>query len=184
MDNKRESELTTLLEKQAISELVFSYSRAVDRHDFTWLRTLYTDDGIDDHGGIYCGPAPGFVDWLEEAMRDVETCHSVHNHMIVVQGDSAEGEAYVTAYNRIPDEEGGFNEFIQGLRYVDQYHKTGGRWQFALRTVVVDWAQLRPALWDFETPLLKGKKPAQGSPEDPSYSLLSDPLFERGVLPS
>ncbi len=179
MEQNLQRDLVELLEKQAISELVFAYSRAVDRHDFNLLRTLYTQDGIDDHGGIFCGPAPAFVDWLETAMKDVDTSHSVHNHVIKVHGDTAEGEVYVTAYNRIPDGERAFKEFIQGLRYIDQYRKTAGRWQFVLRTVVVDWAQLRPALWDFQNPLLKGKKPAQGGPGDPSYRLLADSLFAR-----
>ena len=44
-------ELTELLDKQAIAELVLNYSRAVDRQDLKLLRSLYTKDGIDDHGG-------------------------------------------------------------------------------------------------------------------------------------
>jgi len=168
-----------LLAKQAIAELVWTYSRAVDRHDFALLRTLYTDDGTDDHGGIYSGSATGFVDWLEQAMAEVATSHAVHNHLISVSGDTAEGEAYVTAYNRIPDGQGGWKEFIQGLRYIDSYRKTGGRWQFAARTVIVDWAQHRPALWDFTHPLLKGKKPAVGGAGDASYGLLTSARFRR-----
>jgi hypothetical protein len=171
--------LAELLAKQAITELVWNYSRAVDRHDFALLRTLYTEDGTDDHGSMYCGSASGFVDWLEQAMAQVDTSHAVHNHLISVSGDTAEGEAYVTAYNRIADGEGGWNEFIQGLRYIDRYRRTAGRWQFSARTVTVDWAQHRPALWDFEHPLLKGKKPAVGGAEDTSYGLLKDPLFRR-----
>lgn len=171
--------LLELLEKQAIAELVHAYSRAVDRHDFTLLRSLYASDGIDDHGGLYCGPADGFVAWLREAMATVDTSHAVHNHTIAVHGDTAEGEAYVTAYNRIPKPEGGFDEFIQGLRYVDQYCKEDGRWRFARRTVVVDWAQLRPAFWDFEHPLLSGKRPAVAGAADPSYGILTAEAFAR-----
>jgi ketosteroid isomerase-like protein len=174
-----EPAVAELLAKQAITELVWSYSRAVDRHDFALLRTLYTEDGTDDHGGIYSGTATGFVDWLEQAMALVDTSHAVHNHMIAVAGDTAEGEAYVTAYNRIPDSHGGWNEFIQGLRYVDRYRRTDGRWQFSARTVIVDWAQHGPALWDFEHPLLKGKKPAVGGAGDASYGLLGNGLFRR-----
>src|SRR5262249_18283425 len=99
-------ELRALLEKQAIKELVQTYSRAVDRHDFALLRSLYTEDGIDDHGGIYSGSADGFVTWLREAMKHVETSHALHNLTIAIDGDTAEGEAYVTAYNRIPRAEG------------------------------------------------------------------------------
>ena len=178
MTDRATRDIEILLEKQAIAELVRDYSRAVDRHDFVMLRDLYTADGIDDHGALYNGPADGFVAWLKVAMAQVETSHAVHNHTIVVDGATAEGEAYVTAYNRIPRPEGGFDEFIQGLRYVDKYRKEE-RWRFVTRTVVVDWAQLRPAFWDFEHPLLKGKRPASPNADDPSYSLLSGAPFAR-----
>ncbi|HLG86511.1 MAG TPA: nuclear transport factor 2 family protein [Alphaproteobacteria bacterium] len=172
-------ELKELLEKQAIAELVLNYSRAVDRQDLKLLRSLYTRDGIDDHGGLYCGSADGFVAWLETAMKGVETMHQVHNHLIAVHGDTAEGEAYLTTYNRIPDGKGGFNEFLQGLRYLDNYRKEDGRWRFARRTVTLDWAQHRPALWDFEHPLLKGKRPGRPDASDPSYEMLPSPTFAR-----
>lgn len=171
--------LHNLLEKQAIAELVQAYSRAVDRQDFALLRSLYTADGIDDHGELYCGSADGFVAWLRTAMKGVDTSHAVHNHRMAIDGDAAEGEVYVTAYNRIPNPDGGFNEFIQGLRYLDKYRKEDGGWRFAHRMVVVDWAQLRAAFWDFDHPLLRGKRPAQAGPGDPSYGMLSNGLFAR-----
>jgi ketosteroid isomerase-like protein len=173
-------EVRELLERQAIHELVLNYSRAVDRQDLKLLRSLYTEDGIDDHGGMYCGGADGFVAWLDTAMVGVETMHQVHNHLIAVTGaDMAEGEAYLTTYNRIPNPEGGFNEFLQGLRYLDRYRKEGGRWRFAHRIVMVDWARFSPALWDFEHPLLKGKRPGRPDANDNSYTVLKDPAFGR-----
>ena len=42
--------LQTLIDKQALAELVHSYCRACDRRDFALVRTLYHDDAIDDHG--------------------------------------------------------------------------------------------------------------------------------------
>ena len=42
--------LQTLLDKQALAELVYGYCRACDRRDFALVRTLYHDDAIDDHG--------------------------------------------------------------------------------------------------------------------------------------
>ena len=109
-----------LLDKQAIAELVHNYSRAVDRKDWTLLRDLYTQDGVDDHAALFCGPADDFVKWLEGASAHLDgMAHQVHSILIGVDGDAAWGEAYVTSYNRWPDGKGGFEEFVQGLRYLD-----------------------------------------------------------------
>jgi hypothetical protein len=179
--NPTASDIQALLDKQAIAELVFNYSRAVDRKDFALLRTLYTDDGYDDHGGLYGGPATGYVDWLEQAMRSCDiTTHSVHNHLIAIHADdAAEGEVYVTAYHRLHNGTGGFNELVEGLRYLDQYRKCDGRWQFARRTLVNDWAQVGPAFWNTEDPALKGTPTGSANAADPSYSVLSQAAFRR-----
>jgi ketosteroid isomerase-like protein len=175
------ADLQTLLDKQAINELVYGYSRAVDRKDFTLLRTLYTEDGFDDHGGLYCGPASGYVDWLEQAMQTCDiTTHSVQNHLIAVQSeDRAEGEVYVTAYHRLHNGSGGFNELNEGLRYLDHYRKHNGRWLFAHRKLINDWAQVGAAFWDLNDPALKGTPIGKCNAEDLSYRVLENPLFKR-----
>lgn len=179
--NHHSADIQALLDKQAIAELVFSYSRAVDRKDFELLRSLYTEDGCDDHGGLYCGPASGYVDWLEQAMRSCDiTTHSVQNHLIALSDENtAEGEVYVTAYHRLHDGEGSFNELIEGLRYLDRYRKSAGRWQFTQRTLINDWAQVGPAFWNLDDPALKGTPIGRSDATDPSYRLLSQPVFVR-----
>jgi SnoaL-like domain len=175
------AELQALLDKQQISELVYTYSRAVDRKDFALLRTLYTEDGFDDHGGLYRGPAAGYVDWLEQAMGNCDiTTHSVNNHLIALAGPNrAQGEVYVTAYHRLGDGSGGYGELIEGLRYLDDYEKRNGVWQFARRTLINDWAQMGVANWDIEHPALQGTPVGRGDADDPSYRHLSHPLFGR-----
>lgn len=172
--------VSELLDKQAIAELVFAYSRAVDRQDFVLLRTLYTEDGYDDHGGLYSGPAAGYVDWLEQAMQGCDnTTHSVHNHLIAFTGeDSAEGEVYVTAYHRLRNNEGGFTELVEGLRYLDHYRRVDGCWRFARRQLINDWCQVGPAYWNLDDPALKGTPVGRTDAEDPSYRF-SHPLFAR-----
>jgi hypothetical protein len=179
--NPQAADIQVLLDKQAIAELVFTYSRAVDRKDFALLRTLYTADGYDDHGGLYRGSANGYVDWLEQAMRTCDvTTHSVQNHLIAVHGaDAAEGEVYVTAYHRLHDGKGGFNELVEGLRYLDQYRKSDGRWQFQRRTLVNDWAQVGPAFWNLDDPALQGTPIGRDGATDPSYAVLGQPVFRR-----
>lgn len=181
MDTARE--LQQLLDKQAIQELVYGYSRAVDRQDFALLRTLYAADGLDDHGGLYCGSASGYVDWLEQTMSktcDITT-HSVSNHLIALtSATTAEGEVYVTAYHRLHGQPGeGFGELIEGLRYIDEYAKHDGRWLFAKRTLVNDWAQVGKAFWDIDNPALQGTPVGRVDGDDPSYRKLGHSSFKR-----
>ena len=175
-----QDDLQALLDKQSIRELVFAYSRAVDRQDFGLLRTLFADDAFEDHGGLYRGPASGYVDWLQTAMVACDvTTHSVHNHTIgFSSATEAEGEVYVTAYHRLHAKQG-FEEIVEGLRYLDRYTKRKGTWQFAHRTLVNDWAQVGPAFWDIEHPTLRGTPVGKADASDPLYTKLSHPLFRR-----
>ena len=175
------TELRLLIDKQAIGELVFTYSRAVDRRDFTLLRSLYTEDGYDDHGGLFRGPADAYVDWLKQAIvgNDI-TAHAVHNHLIEFSGpDTAEGEVYVTAYHRIQDPEDGLIDLIMGMRYLDQYQRDNQGWRFSRRQVVNDWCQRAPACWDTRQPWLQGTPVGTGDAADPSYSTLGLGVFSR-----
>jgi hypothetical protein len=59
-------------------------------------------------------------------------------------GERAEGEVYLTAYNRLRSADGTLTDFVQGLRYLDHYRRDADRWRFERRTVVCDWAQQGP----------------------------------------
>lgn len=174
--------LADLIEKQAILELVYCYSRAVDRRDYALLASLYADDGVDDHTGLYCGGVAGFVDWLRRALDGVDaTTHHVHNVLLALDGPHAEGEVYLTAYNRLRNPDGSLSDLIQGLRYLDRYRRDAGRWRFERRTVVCDWARHGPAFWDESHPLIAGKRFGRAGADDASYAAFRSPLFARGA---
>jgi len=48
--------LQIVADRLALQDLVQKYSRAIDRRDFALLRTLYHEDAIEDHGGMFSGP--------------------------------------------------------------------------------------------------------------------------------
>lgn len=175
-----EQGLRALINKQAISELVLLYSRAVDRRDFALLSTLYTKDGTDDHGHLYCGDASGYVAWLEEAMQNAEmTYHAVNNHLIAFTDENtAEGEVYVTASHRFRDNQYGMVEYVAGFRYLDQYRREQGQWRFAHRKLIHDWYRIAQACWDLNHPLMNGSPIGLAGGEDPSYEL-GHPFFAR-----
>ena len=172
--------LRELLAKRAIEELLHAYSRAVDRKDFALLATLYTHDGSDDHTGLYTGPAAGYVEWLRGAMKAVDlTCHQVHQASIAVHGRHAEGEVYVTAYNRLHEGDGRLVELVSGLRYLDRYREDDGVWRFLHRSVVVDWSRRGAPFARADEPRTGTQRDGVAGPEDASYSLLRDARFAR-----
>lgn len=166
-----QTQLQTLLDKEAIRELALLYSRGVDRKDAQLLRTLYTDDATDTHGDTFDGSAADYVTFLERAFPYMRySGHHVCNHLISVDGDRGEGEIYALAYHVIPDGAGGWKEDLMCVRYLDNYRREpDGRWRFARRVVIYDHREQRPLpeLQDSDTPVTDS-------------GILKSRLFQRG----
>jgi hypothetical protein len=167
--------LATLVAKDQIRELALLYSRAIDRQDLRLLRTLYTRDGHDKHGDLFDGSADDFCILLAESMpeRIRYSGHHVCNHLISVDGDRGEGEVYALAYHTVPGKEGGWEELLMAVRYLDQYRVEEGRWRFARRTCTYDMSITRPA------PEPRG--PVTHGDGDESYAVLTSRIFARGA---
>jgi ketosteroid isomerase-like protein len=182
-DSGQATDIMSLLDKEAIRDLVLSYSRGVDRQDFAFLRTLYSEGAIeDDHGGAYSGSAEGYVDWLQDIMGKVvdNSVHLVHNHMIVLLGpDRAEGEVYVSGHSRLALPDGNREDLTHGMRYLDHYAKSAGRWRFSRRTIIVDWLTAGPTQWAPDRPDTRDAQFGKPGPDDPSYRILKHPYFAR-----
>lgn len=121
------SELKTLLAKEAIRDLVLTYSRAVDRKDVALLRDLHTADATDTHGDSFDGPAQGYCDFIERSLPYM-ACrgHHVCNHLIAVDGDARVGKVYALPLHVIPNGGGRWTEEFMAGRYVDQYGGSDG----------------------------------------------------------
>ncbi len=166
---------------EELRQLVLRYCRAVDRRDFELLQSLYHPDALEDHGGMFCGPAAEFIEQLPEIMAPMDmTMHYICNTLFACDGDRAQGEIYTIAVHRVrATEEGAKAHFmIGGGRYLDHYECRDDRcWRFAQRKIVADWELELPAPQQLE-PLLEGVARGQASAADPSYAFLS--LLPRG----
>lgn len=161
--------LQALIDRREIEDLVYTYCRAVDRRDFELLRSIYFEDAIDEHGGMFSGQAGDFVDWLSGAMGPtLVTQHQITNMHIVLDGDYGEGEIYAQAYHLIETPDGRF-DLITGGRYLDKYEKREGTWGFAHRKIISDWNTVRPTLFDENTPFTPGVVRGGHFPNDPSH---------------
>jgi len=57
MDTQLETQIATLIAKEAIRDLVMAYARAADRKDVDLMRTLYHSDAVENHGSFFQGLA-------------------------------------------------------------------------------------------------------------------------------
>jgi ketosteroid isomerase-like protein len=168
--------LQTLLDKEAIRELVLDYSRGIDRRDYALVRSLYWDDAIDDHGAMFCGSPDEYVAWLRRALGTFEaTTHAVLNSHVRLDGNAAEGEHYMIAYHRTPGP--GRREIVLGGRYLDQYQRRDGQWKFWRRALALDWADDRPVCEAAWQSFAAGADHGRAGADDPSYRALA--LFRR-----
>ncbi len=172
--NANHTALQTLIDKDAIRDLVLCYSRAIDRKDVALLRDLYTGDATDSHGDSFDGPADKYCDFIEASLPYMPySGHHVCNHLIALEGDRADGEVYALAWHVIPNREGGREEDFMAVRYIDNYRRCAdGKWRFSKRVVTYDLRIARP----FTGGGLLGL-----GEKDPSYQECTLPPFQRGA---
>ena len=126
------NDMQALLDKNEITELLTRYMRAIDRGDIATLRASYAPDATEEHGGMYAGPAQGYIDTIERALinpRLVST-HTISNLLIEVAGDEAPSEHYVLALTRVKAD-GVVSDGLVATRIVDDLVRHEGRWAIA-----------------------------------------------------
>jgi len=129
--------------REALRHLVAAYGHGIDRRDWALVRSLYHDDGTDDHTPYYSGPAAGYVAWLPGIMANWHaTSHTALSALYVIDGDRAEGEIVARAWHLTLD---GARQFIAWGRYADRYAQRDGVWRFAHRSFILDHAEDLPA---------------------------------------
>lgn len=128
--------ISDLADRQAITEVLIRYCRAVDRLDVELLTSVYHLDAIDDHGG-WVGDAPTFVAQAKRFMtKHFEASqHRLSNISIELDGDIAYVESYVLATHVLADN--GIE--VGGARYVDRFERRQSDWRISHRTVVMDY---------------------------------------------
>jgi hypothetical protein len=163
--------LQALLDKQAITEVLVGYCRAIDRRDADLMRRVYWPDAIDDHA-VFQGNVEEFIAYAFPFMEGVVSQHAISNVWIDLTGpDEAFSECYFSAFHDLPAKDGRLERIVGG-RYLDRHERRNGAWRIAARTLSVDWYHERPgnSVWDSgryaNLPNRAGVKP-----DDPLYRL-------------
>lgn len=143
-----------LADRAEIQDVMYRWTRAVDRLDYDAIREVFHTDAIDNHG-LYTGGVDGLIEWIRGRHRSVAmSMHIVANMLIEFTGpDSAVVETYNLTCQRYPAEgtaglaalaggasgkAGTATDLLAFARYVDRFERRDGRWKIAERTVVFD----------------------------------------------
>lgn len=177
---------TEMRAKQAITEVIYRYARAIDRLDEHLLRSVFHPGSRHCH--FYEGPSsdPG-VPSSKEAPGDfvafalgflsayVRTHHQLGNTLIQLEDDvTATAETYFTAFHRMRargdplaaenayDTE--MDHFVGG-RYLDRFEYRECEWKIVQRTGMTDWIRLEtPSSQGFDDIL--GRTIGKRAPDD------------------
>lgn len=171
MNDKMIADLQALLDKQAITEQLMRYCRAVDRLDADLLRSVFWPDATDEHG-TFKGNVEELIAYVFTALETQRTQHALGNILIELKSDTrALAESYVTAHHSIAGNYGPL-EFRVGARYADEFEKRDGAWRILKRIVLIDHYRQDAGNGDFQSGIFKGLE-NRGSrfPDDISYRI-------------
>lgn len=139
-----------LLDKQAVTETLLRYCRAVDRRDAELMRRVYWPEAVDDHA-VFKGDVEAFIQYSFPFLEGVVTSHAITNVWVDLTGPSeAFSECYFQALHDFPSADGPRLERTVGGRYLDRHEKRDAEWRIIARTLAIDWYHERPAnsVWD------------------------------------
>ena len=152
-----------LIAKQAITEVIITYARALDRLDETLLRSVFHPGARHEH--FFVGPssdlslpsspeAPGdFVAFAIGVLKaHLRTHHQLGNILIEMESrEVAFTETYFTAFHRMrpkgdplaaADAFDTEMDYFVGGRYIDRFQCIDGYWKITHRKGMTDWMRL------------------------------------------
>jgi hypothetical protein len=153
-------------DRQAITDQIYRYCRAIDRIDHELGYSIWHDDGTADYGDIYQGSGRGFIDHVcVQHAGLLMHSHQMSNIIIELDGDKAGSESYVTATLRM-DRGGKLMQIMVWSRYVDSWSKRNERWALDHRIAIMEMDEIR------EVTPMKAHNRATRDRIDPSYKVL------------
>ncbi len=125
-----ESDVRELLDRQALTQVLYNFCKGVDRFDYDMLNNCWWPDGTDDHG-IFIGTGTEFCDWvfpfLQASME--RTQHNILNTYIEIKGDKAHSECYFVIWHRmLPVIKMNMAEFIRSSNSAVNKDRRKGMW--------------------------------------------------------
>jgi hypothetical protein len=141
------AQVRELLDRQRITEALYTYCRAVDRVDRELGYSIWNEGATVDYGeSIFIGDARALIDWIcASHEQGLAHSHQIANVIIALDGDRAASEAYVNSAMRMM-REGALMQVNTRGRYLDRWSRRGGRWGIDRRVFVCDFDEVHPAV--------------------------------------
>jgi len=143
IDAARLARLEAAADKLEILDCLTRFSRGMDRFDREIYLSAFHDDAV-MAAGPFVGSVQDCYDWampMHEAWQ-ILTHHDLLNNTLEIDGDLAHSETYYLFVARNRDE----SVMLAGGRYVDRLERRDGAWKIALRTNIIEWSCLPPAI--------------------------------------
>lgn len=141
--------LQHLLDRQDIADCLTRFSRGMDRFDRDCFLSAFHENAV-IAAGPFVGSAPDCWDWAIPMHRagQVLTHHSLLNNTVEIDGDTAHSETYYqfVARNHPWEAGGGETVMLAGGRYIDRLERRESTWRIALRTNIIEWSCIQPAM--------------------------------------
>lgn len=153
-------------DRQAITDQILNYARAMDRIDHALGYAVWHADGTADYGEMFSGTGRAFIDWVCATHAPmIGHVHRIANVLLTLEGDRAASETYVHATLRF-EQEGVLRQADVFGRYLDRWSRRDGRWAIDHRVYVQDLDEVR----DAGAPLVGGW--GRRDRDDASYAVL------------
>jgi SnoaL-like domain len=161
------------LDHISIHQVLVRYCRGIDRLDRRLLKSVYWEDGYDNHAS-FSGKAGEFIDWVLKLLSHyTSTSHILGQSLIELLGDTANVETYFFAQHVGVGDMEHYIVTSTG-RYVDNFEKRKGEWRILSRRVVIDFRRQRPFGPDLELPpSVDSRNIGRHGRDDFSYEVLS-----------
>jgi SnoaL-like domain len=128
-----------LAAKAAITDLIHTYPRGLDRLDPDLLSSIAHPGATMEFTGMFKGSWGEFVAWLMKAHTVMlYNRHTIGNILIMVKGDKAVSETTATAHLIVARDDGQVEDRDTHSRYLDSWEKRDGRWGLVHRLTLRD----------------------------------------------
>lgn len=132
---------TSFDDLREIVDLTHAYCYAIDDKRYEELRSVFTPDARTDYGTVQCDGIDEIIAKVEGSTSHMDaTMHTVSNHRVAIDGDTATAACYLHAQHLKRGLESG-ELYTIGGRYEDDLVRTAAGWRIAFRRLNRVWVQ-------------------------------------------